>query len=184
MMLERKETASWHPALQWFVVSTYHLWASTVCTFLCARVLFAQGEILLPVNSNWLVLYTSHACIILSECFSTDYPVVHVNIVFILNFIVPLVGWGTDQLTGFGEERGTKHQVINLIHSVRTVMRSKFTSWSPKHEHQYNEGPRDGQNLFAMKRCCYIEILFHIFYFYWGKENFLLYRGLHYKEVR
>ena len=57
------------------------------------------------------------------------YPVVHVNIiVFILNFIVPLVGWGTDQLTGFGEERGTKHQVINLIHSVRTVMRSKFTS--------------------------------------------------------
>ena len=56
------------------------------------------------------------------------YPVVYVNIVFILNFIVPLVGWGTDQLTGFGEERGTKHQVINLIHSVRTVMRSKFTS--------------------------------------------------------
>ena len=56
------------------------------------------------------------------------YPVVHVNIVFILNFIVPLVGWGTDQLNGFGEERGTKHQVINLIHSVRTVMRSKLTS--------------------------------------------------------
>lgn len=33
------------------------------------------------------------------------------------------VGWGTDQLSGFGEERGTKHQVINLVHSVRTVMR-------------------------------------------------------------
>lgn len=56
------------------------------------------------------------------------YPGVHVNIVLILNFIVPLVGWGADQLTGFGEERGTKHQVINLIHSIRTVMRSKFTS--------------------------------------------------------
>ncbi|XP_015775190.1 PREDICTED: immediate early response 3-interacting protein 1-like [Acropora digitifera] len=33
------------------------------------------------------------------------------------------VGWGTDQLSGFGEERGTKHQIINLIHSIRTVMR-------------------------------------------------------------
>ena len=37
-----------------------------------------------------------------------------------------LVGWGTDQLSGFGEDRGTKHQVINLIHSIRTVMRSKI----------------------------------------------------------
>ena len=36
------------------------------------------------------------------------------------------VGWGTDQLSGFGEDRGTKHQVINLIHSIRTVMRSKL----------------------------------------------------------
>jgi len=33
------------------------------------------------------------------------------------------IGWGTDQLAGFGEERGAKHQIINLIHSVRTVMR-------------------------------------------------------------
>ena len=43
MMLEMKETASWHPALQWFVVSTYHLWASTVCTFLCAQVCLAHA---------------------------------------------------------------------------------------------------------------------------------------------
>ena len=41
-------------------------------------------------------------------------------------FLLFLVGWGTDQLSGFGEERGTKHQIINLIHSIRTVMRSKF----------------------------------------------------------
>ncbi|EDO45620.1 predicted protein [Nematostella vectensis] len=33
------------------------------------------------------------------------------------------IGWGSDQLSGFGEEKGTKHQIINLIHSVRTVMR-------------------------------------------------------------
>ena len=44
-------------------------------------------------------------------------------------FSVP-VGWGTDQLSGFGDERGTKHQVINLIHSVRTVMRSKLKGLS------------------------------------------------------
>ena len=171
MMLERKETASWHPALQWFVVSTYHLRASTVCTFLCARVLFAQWEILQPVNSNWLVLYTSHACIIHSECFSTVSSCSAVNIVFIRNFIVPLVGWGTDQLTGFGEERGTKHQVINLIHSVRTVMRSKFTSLSPKHEHRYNKGPRDWQNFFAIKRGFVILRFFFIYFIIIGLKK-------------
>ena len=30
---------------------------------------------------------------------------------------------------------------------------------------------------------CYIEILFHIFYYYWDKENRSLYRGLRYVEV-
>ena len=45
-------------------------------------------------------------------------------------FFVVVVGWGNDQLTGFGEERGVKHQTINLIHSIRTVMRSKLVSGS------------------------------------------------------
>ena len=35
----------------------------------------------------------------------------------------------------------------------------------------YNVGPRDLENLFAMTRFRYIEVLFHIFYYYWGKEN-------------
>ena len=30
----------------------------------------------------------------------------------------------------------------------------------------------------------YIEVLFYIFYYYWGKENRSLYRGLCYIEVR
>ena len=30
----------------------------------------------------------------------------------------------------------------------------------------------------------YFEVLFHIFYYYWGKENCSLYRGLRYIEVR
>ncbi|XP_036266395.1 immediate early response 3-interacting protein 1 [Pipistrellus kuhlii] len=34
------------------------------------------------------------------------------------------VGWGTDQgIGGFGEEPGIKSQLMNLIRSVRTVMR-------------------------------------------------------------
>ena len=35
-------------------------------------------------------------------------------------------------------------------------------------ESRFNEGPRDDN----------IEVLFHIFYHYWGKENRSLYRGL------
>ena len=33
------------------------------------------------------------------------------------------VGWGTDQ-RGFGEDPGMKTQILNLIRSIRTVMRS------------------------------------------------------------
>ena len=51
-------------------------------------------------------------------------------------------------------------------------------------EPRYNEGSRDWQNLFAIKRFRYMEILFHMFYCYWGKENRSLYRGLRYIEVR
>ena len=47
-----------------------------------------------------------------------------------------------------------------------------------------NEGPRDWQNLFALSRIHHIEVLFHTFYNYRGKENRSLYRGLHYREVR
>ena len=34
-----------------------------------------------------------------------------------------------------------------------------------------------------MKRFHFIEVFFHIFYYYWGKENILLYQGLCYIEV-
>ena len=50
-------------------------------------------------------------------------------------------------------------------------------------EPRYNEGSRDWQNLFAIKRFRYMEVLFHMFYCYWGKENRSLYRGLRYIEV-
>jgi len=33
------------------------------------------------------------------------------------------IGWGSNQVAGFGEEPGIKQQFLNLIRSVRTVMR-------------------------------------------------------------
>ena len=37
---------------------------------------------------------------------------------------------------------------------------------------QYNEGSRDDwQNLFAIKRFRYIEVLCHMFYYHWGKKK-------------
>ena len=51
-------------------------------------------------------------------------------------------------------------------------------------EARYNEGPRDWQNLFAITRFLYVEVIFHIFYYYWGKENHSLCPGLCYTEVR
>lgn len=39
----------------------------------------------------------------------------------------------------------------------------------------HNEGLRDSLQFFAIMRFHYVEVLFHMFYFYWGKEN-------HYKE--
>ena len=47
----------------------------------------------------------------------------------------------------------------------------------------YNKVPTDWQNLFAILRFCYIEVLFHMFYYYWGEENHLLHWGLRYIEV-
>ena len=48
---------------------------------------------------------------------------------------------------------------------------------------ELNEGPRDCQNLYAITRFCFIEVLFHIFYYYWGKKFRSLYRELRYIEV-
>ena len=44
--------------------------------------------------------------------------------------------------------------------------------------------PRTWQNLFAITRFRYIEVIFHIFYYYWSKENRSLYRELPSIEVR
>ena len=35
----------------------------------------------------------------------------------------------------------------------------------------YNKGPRDRKNMFAIARFHHIEVLFHIFYYYWGRDK-------------
>jgi len=41
----------------------------------------------------------------------------------------------------------------------------------------------DWQNVFAIPRFRYIKALFHIFYYYWGKENRSFFQGLRYLQV-
>ena len=47
----------------------------------------------------------------------------------------------------------------------------------------YNKGPRDWQNVSAIKKFHYIEVLFYIFYYCWGEENCSLYQRVCYVEV-
>ena len=69
-----------------------------------------------------------------------------------------------------------KHAAFHQFHGLKSKRRTV--------EPRYNEGPKDCQNLFALARFRYIEVLFHIFYYYWGKENRSLYRGRRYIKVR
>ena len=64
------------------------------------------------------------------------------------------------------------------VRDIKTV--SSISTVGPRH----NEEPRDCQNLFARTRFRYIEVLFHLFCCYWGKENRSSYGGLCYIEVR
>ena len=50
-------------------------------------------------------------------------------------------------------------------------------------EPQYNKGPRDWQNVSAIKKFHYIEVIFHTFYSCWGEENCSLYQRVCYVEV-
>ena len=57
---------------------------------------------------------------------------------------------------------------------------SSVSTVEPRHD----ERPRDWQNLFARTRFRYIEVLFRLFCYYYGKENRSSYGGLRYIEVR
>ena len=60
------------------------------------------------------------------------------------------------------------------------VSRVCFVRWNLS----IRNGQRDWQNLLAITRFRYIEVLFHIFCCYWSKENHSLYHRLRYVGVR
>ena len=70
--------------------------------------------------------------------------------------------------------------VLKIVHLTTFVFRWKQTHYSGT---QFKEKPRDWQNLFAITRFRYIEVIFHIFHYHWSKEICSSYRGLRYIEV-
>ena len=56
---------------------------------------------------------------------------------------------------------------------IRELKRYVQTTVEPR----FNEVAGDRPNSFVKSRVRYIEVLFHIFYYYWGKEYRSLYRG-------
>ena len=89
---------------------------------------------------------------------------------FLISFSLLLaVGWASDNARGFGEQPGVKAQVLNIVHSTRTVMRSKWdylannhaviqgvpTSLEWAHEIYANEASKHFRKIciFAPKNC-------------------------------
>ena len=70
--------------------------------------------------------------------------------------------------------------VLKIVHLTTFVFRWKQPHYSGT---QFKEKPRDWQNLFAITRFRYIEVIFHIFHYHWSKENCSSYRGLHYRGL-
>lgn len=50
-------------------------------------------------------------------------------------------------------------------------------------EPEYNKGPRDWQNVSAIKKVILLRFFFYIFYYCWGEENCSLYQRVCYVEV-
>ena len=54
----------------------------------------------------------------------------------------------------------------------------KKSFWMSTVEPRFNDGPRDWPNKFTKTRFHYIEVLFHTFYYNWGRTYSSLYQGL------
>ena len=54
---------------------------------------------------------------------------------------------------------------ISWWHYCQKAFKPTELQWR---EPRFNEGPKDFENTFAIRRFRYIEVLFHIFYCYWG----------------
>ena len=94
----------------------------TVCIFYglsVHKVLFSITTRCALIESNMRMLRGRHFL----ACF-----VVHIYVCLnnVFKVLIFTVGWGTTQQQGFGEEPGMKTQMLHLIRSIRTVMRSRF----------------------------------------------------------
>ena len=60
---------------------------------------------------------------------------------------------------------------LRKMRHVWSPMRDQIVQKQSTVELRYNKGPRDWQKLFATTRFRYIEVIFHIVYYYWGKGS-------------
>ena len=109
----------------------------------------------------------------------------HITVTSVLSVHNSLRG-GRKKLGGMGEKGEEKRLSQFPFPQSTTLFDTCFTVWFPYTvETRYDEGLSDWQNLFAITRFLFIEVLFRTFlYYYWGKGNCSLYRGLRYIEVR
>ena len=68
-------------------------------------------------------------------------------------------------------QQWTRCNVQTLANQARN-----WLNWSAV-EARYNEGPRDWQIVPTIRRFLFIKVVFHILYYFWGKEYHLLYWG-------
>ena len=90
---------------------------------------------------------------------------------------------------GFARDKELLHrEVLGITNGFPYPSDSKRYEKEPR----YNETLDCGEHILSVSwpfvistgsTSC-LEVLFHIFYYYWGEENRSLYRGLRYVEVR
>ena len=75
-------------------------------------------------------------------------------------------------------------RIKNFETSVKNFERSTHEATCPlksfvtlQKNLEITKGQGTGKNLLAITKFRYIEVRFHIFYYYWGKENGFIYRG-------
>ena len=77
-----------------------------------------------------------------------------------------------------GSERASQvlnDQVIKTAETAALRLKVTITVNSDIVEPRFNEVAGDHPNSFVKSKVCYIEVLFHIFYYYWRKEYRSLY---------
>ena len=64
----------------------------------------------------------------------------------------------------------------HVAHFLQLYRKNKYGDFHTV-EPRYSKGQETGKNLFPITRFRYIEVLFHVFHYCWGKQNRSLYRS-------